>query len=269
MKSIHSLWLRAGVLAFASLMLATGTAFAAAPDQVENGIFDQLIFVVIGGVLLALLAALAGGALIAVLASFGSRFFRRNLPTDEEMTVLRAEFKPAANKPRKSFKITARSEPILLGLGVFVASFVLVNLFLAATPPPVQGSEGEGAEPVAPAAALPKEGDFTQIVNELPAGNPDNGMTLYNTKGCVGCHSLEKDARLVGPSFYNVYDIAKTRMPEYGPKEYLYDSIVNPNDYIVETYQANLMTQTYAQQFTPQEMADMLAWFESEHQGQP
>jgi mono/diheme cytochrome c family protein len=273
MKSFRSLWLRAGVLTFAALMLGTGTAFAAAPAQVENSIFDNLIFVVIGGVLLALLAALAGGALIAALASFGSKFFRRNLPTDEEMSMLRAELNPPQKAQRKPFKLTARNEPILLALGMFVASFVLVNLFLAMTPQTVQGSEGgspgEAADQPVPAAALPREGDFTQIVSELPAGNPDNGTRLYNAKGCVGCHSLEKDKRLVGPTFYNVYEDAKVQVPELGPTEYLYQSIVNPNAHIVATYQSNLMPQTYAQQFTPQEMADMLAWFERDHQGQP
>jgi cytochrome c551/c552 len=269
MKSFRSLWLRAGVLTFAALMMGSGTAFAAAPSQAQGGIFDNLIFVVIGGTLLALLAALAGGALIAVLANWGSRFFRRNLPTDEEMAMLKAELTPKQKPERKPFKLTARNEPIVLALGVFVASFVLVNLFLGMTPQPVQGGgEGEAA-PAPAAAALPREGDFTQIVAGLPPGNADNGTQLYNAKGCVGCHSLEKDVRMVGPTFYNVYEDAKVQVPELGPKEYLYQSIVNPNAHIVDTYQPNLMPQTYAQQFTPQEMADMLAWFERDHQGQP
>jgi cytochrome c2 len=273
MKSFSSLWLRAGVLTFAALMVGTGTAFAAAPNQAQSSIFDNLIFVVIGGALMALLAALAGGALIAVLASFGSRFFRRNLPTDEEMTSFRAELKPAQKPARKPFKLTARSEPILLALGIFVLSLVLVNVFFAMTPAPVQGrseaSPGSASDQPVPAASLPKEGDFTKIVSELPAGNADNGTKLYNSKGCVGCHSLEKDKRLVGPTFYNVYEDAKNQVPGMGPDEYLYQSIVNPNAHIVATYQPNLMPQTFAQQFTPQEMSDMLAWLKRDHQGQP
>lgn len=273
MKSFRTMWLRAAVLTFAALMLGTGTAFAAAPNQAESNIFENTILIVLAGALLALLAALAGGALIAVLATFGSRFFRRNLPTDEEMASLRAEYTTDKRKPRTSFKLTSRNEPILLAFGVFAISFVLINIFLAATPPPVQGSErgeaGEAADQQPPAAALPKEGNFTEIVAGLPPGNADEGLKLYNSLGCVGCHSLEKDVRMVGPSFYNVYDTAKTRMPDMGPKEYLYDSIVNPNDHVVETYQPNLMPQTFAQQMTPQQMADMLAWFERDHQGQP
>lgn len=271
MKSFRSLWMRASALTFAALMSGAGTAFAAAPHQAANSIFDNLIFVVIGGVLLALLAALAGGALIAVLASFGSKFFRRNLPTDEEMATLRSEFNPAKKPERKPFKLTARNEPILMALVVFVASFVLVNVFLAMTPQPVEGggAPGEASDQPVPAASLPREGNFTQIVSELPAGNADNGTRLYNAKGCVGCHSLEEGVRMVGPTFYNVYDDAKVQVPELGPKEYLYQSIVDPNAHIVDTYQANLMPQTYAQQFTPQEMADILAWFERDHQGQP
>jgi len=271
MKSFRSLWLRAGVLTLVALLAGTGTAFAAAPNQAQGNIFDNLIFVVIGGALMALLAALAGGALIAALASFGSRFFRRNLPTDEELASLRTEFN-AANKPaRKPIKIGPRSEPILLAFGIFALSFVLVNIFLSMTPPPAQGASKEASTGATeqPAASLPKEGDFTKIVSELPKGNPDNGTKLYNTKGCVGCHSLEKGKRLVGPTFYNVYEDAAKQVPGMGVDEYLYQSIVNPNAHVVATYQPNLMPQTFAQQFTPQEMADMLAWFKRDHQGQP
>lgn len=267
MTPFRSLWLRAGVLTFASIMLGAGTAFAAAPAQAQVNPLNNEALLILVGVLIALVLALVGGAVIAGLAQFGSRFFHRNVPTDEEMATLRAAFNPASKPTREPFTLTARNEPVLLAAGMFVISLVLVSAFLAMTPAP-RATASEQTE-AAPSASLPTSGDFTQIVSELPPGNADNGKTLFNTKGCVGCHSLEKDVRMVGPSFYNVFDHAKTRVPDMGPKEYLYDSIVKPNDHIVETYQSGLMPATFASQLTPQDMADLLAWFERDHQGQP
>ena len=82
--------------------------------------------------------------------------------------MLRAELNPPKKAPRKPFKLTARNEAMLLALGVALAYIVLVNLFLSVAPQPVQGGEGgspgEASDQPVPAAALPKEGDFTQIV---------------------------------------------------------------------------------------------------------
>ncbi len=268
MKSFRSLWLRAGTLTFASTLLGAGTAFAAAPNQEQVNPSNNTALMVLVGVLIALVLALVGGAVIAGLAQFGSRFFHRNLPTDEEMTTLRAAFNPADRPQREPFKVTARNEPVLVAIGMFIISLVLVSVFLGMTPSP-RVVAGANAEAAPAAAALPRTGDFTKIVSELPAGNADNGKTLFNTKGCVGCHSLEKDKRLVGPSFYSVYDDAKTQVPGMGPDEYLYQSIVDPNAHIVATYQSGLMPATFSSQLTPQDMADLLAWFKRDHQGQP
>lgn len=231
-----------------------------------NLLNNQNIMILIG-VLIALALALVGGAVIAWLAQFGSRYFHRNLPNDEEMATLRAAFAPAKKPQREPFKVTARNEPVLLALGVFVVSCALVSLFLAMTPAP-RATAGAESQPAA-APALPRTGDFAKIVSELPAGNADNGTKLYNAKGCVGCHSLEQGKRLVGPTFYNVYEDAKNQVPGMEPDAYLYQSIVDPNAHIVTTYQSGLMPATFSSQFTPQEMADMLAWFKRDHQGQP
>lgn len=269
MKPFRSLWLRAGALTFAATLLGSGTAFAAVPYNHEQANpLNNTALMVLAGVLIALVLALVGGVVIAWLAQFGSRFFHRNLPTDEEVATLRLAFAPVNRSQRKPFKMTARNEPVLLALGVFVVSLVLVNLFLAMTPTP-RAIAGEHAEQPAAAASLPRTGDFTKFVSELPPGNADNGMELFNSKGCVGCHSLEQGKRLVGPAFYNAYDAAKTQVPGMGPDEYLYQSIVDPNAHIVATYQSGLMPATFSSQLTPQEMADLLAWFKRDHQGQP
>jgi mono/diheme cytochrome c family protein len=255
------------VAAIAAVIAQTSTAVAAAPTQGEGGVIDNFLIVVIGSTLLALLAALGGGAIIAFLAVGVSRFFRRNLPTDEEMADLRAitARSEGGGGARKPIRIGPTAEPfVIAGVG-FVALFAISSAVLAAQPRIVQGNE-ETERPAV--VGLPKEGDLTQIVSELPPGDAASGSKLYVSSGCSGCHSLEKDKRLVGPSFYNVWDVAKTRVPDLGPKEYLYESIVNPNKYIVDGYQANIMNQTFSTQLNPQQMADILAWLERDHANQ-
>ncbi|MDW8351309.1 MAG: cytochrome c [Anaerolineae bacterium] len=259
--------------ALAAALTVAGRAWAASPAQGGSAVFDNLIFVVIAGVLMALLASVAGGVVIAVVASSVSRFFRRNLPTDEEMAELRDELR--AVEQRRPIQIRIRigpsAEPFVLSAIGFVVCLLILSLALSAVPQPVRGEampHGEEAQPTE-SAALPKEGDFGKITDGLPAGNPENGERLFNTAGCVGCHSQKKGERLVGPSFYNLWNIAETRVPGMSAREYLYQSIVDPNAYIVEGYQAGLMQQNYAAILSPQQMADILAWIETRHKDEP
>jgi len=258
----------------AAMLIGADAALAASPAQTGgSAVFDNLIFVVIGGVLMALLASVAGGAVIAVLASGISNFFRRNLPTDEEMAELRSELLQANRRqPRQiRFEVGPSAEPFVFSAIGFVVCLIVLSLALSAVPQPVRGqatSHGEEAK-ATEAAALPREGDFGKITDGLPKGDPESGARLFNTAGCVGCHSQKKGERMVGPSFYNLWDIAATRVPGMGAREYLYQSIVDPNAYVVEGYQPGLMQQNYAALLSPQQMADILAWIEERHSNEP
>jgi mono/diheme cytochrome c family protein len=256
-------------------LIGTDVALAASPAQTGSGsaVFDNLIFVVIGGVLMALLASVAGGVVIAVLANSVSRFFRRNLPTDEEMAELRSELlQTDRRRPRQiRLEIGPSAEPFVFSAIGFVACLIIFSLALSVVPQPVRGEampHGEEAK-ATETSALPKEGDFGKITDGLPKGNPENGARLFNTAGCVGCHSQKKGERLVGPSFYNLWDTASTRVPGMSAREYLYQSIVDPNAYVVEGYQPGLMQQNYAALLSPQQMADILAWIEERHSNEP
>jgi mono/diheme cytochrome c family protein len=109
--------------------------------------------------------------------------------------------------------------------------------------------------------------DFT--VN-LPEGDPENGEALANgSSGCAGCHILsatgpawlpdgdqpgigQRAADLIGDASYN--GTASTA------EEYLFESTVLTNVYIVEGYQANIMPNNYGDRLSPQDMADLLAY---------
>lgn len=89
---------------------------------------------------------------------------------------------------------------------------------------------------------------------------------LATTKGCIGCHDLDPNKVMTGPTWHNVGDTAITRVPGESPAEYLHQSIVNPNAFVVPGYPANIMPQTFGDQLTTQELGDMIAYLLSQTQ---
>ena len=208
-----------------------------------------------------LVATVIGGLVIRALAPFISHFFKSNARTPAQVAQLKA-LAAAPAIPRVRKPITPTAEPLMIAGVGFVVFLALSFVFLR---PPVV-LEAAAAEPTKPAKpALPVKGDFEKIVAALPKGDAAKGAPLFTSLGCVGCHSQEKDKRLVGPSFYGVFTRAATRTPPESAKAYIYESIVAPNDHVVETFQPNLMPQTFSTQLDPQQMADLLAWIEATH----
>jgi cytochrome c551/c552 len=94
----------------------------------------------------------------------------------------------------------------------------------------------------------------------LPTADPVRGSELALQNGCSACHSLDEGVKVVGPSWYDLGNHAATRVAGESAPLYLYNSIVLPNQYILEGFLANLMPQTYADQLSEQEMADLIAY---------
>jgi mono/diheme cytochrome c family protein/uncharacterized membrane protein YeaQ/YmgE (transglycosylase-associated protein family) len=208
-------------------------------------------------------AVIVLGIIGSLVARLVTNFFGKNVPSDAAMKAFEAAQTAVLSKPGKGLVITPQVEPfVIAGVG-FIIVFILTSIFIA--PTSIKSEVATTSVVAKPVASLPTSGDFTKIVADLPKGNADNGSKLYTTQGCIGCHSLEKDKRLVGPSFYGLWGRAATRKPNMGVKEYVYESIVAPNAFIVEGYQSGLMPQTFAKTLSAQDMADLLAWLERDH----
>jgi cytochrome c oxidase subunit 2 len=73
-----------------------------------------------------------------------------------------------------------------------------------------------------------------------------DGATLFNTKGCIGCHSLDGSAR-VGPSLKGIYQSRQKVVTDGKVREitadeaYLHHSIKNPNADVVEGFPSGVM----------------------------
>jgi len=82
------------------------------------------------------------------------------------------------------------------------------------------------------------------------------GQELYESNGCAGCHSIDTDAKLVGPSLMGIgekYDAA-----------YLKDAIVNPDKDIPAGYNAGVMP-PFA--MSDADVAEVLKYFNNTDKG--
>lgn len=216
----------------------------------------------------AIVASIVGGVVISGLVWVISKFFRASVPAPKVLTEFNAAQAAQLNADReraasRGFSLSPRAEPIVIALASFVGMALLVSILLPSlTAKPLPAKEGAASEAKPAASGLAVSGDFTKIIAELPAGNADSGKALFTSQACAGCHSLEAGKTLVGPTFAGLFTTAAKREANMGAKEYLYESIVNPNKVVVDKFQPNLMTQTYAKTLSPQQMADLLAWME-------
>ena len=96
--------------------------------------------------------------------------------------------------------------------------------------------------------------------------NPAMGRKLYfetslgTNAGCRICHSLDEGVRLVGPSFYGVATRAAVRIPGVSAEDYLRQSILDPNAYVVEEYPAGQMVPNLGEILTEQQVDDLIAF---------
>ena len=126
-------------------------------------------------------------------------------------------------------------------------------------------SETAGEVAGAPEPAGPPVG--TDITQELPEGNPQDGDALSTALGCAVCHITTP----TGPPWLPSADqpgigeraASRIEQPDYTgnaetPEQYLFESIVDPGIYLVEGY-ADLMPHTYDTR-TAEEIADLIAY---------
>lgn len=100
-------------------------------------------------------------------------------------------------------------------------------------------------------------------------GDPAAGEVVFNTLrtevgfACATCHNPAQEVRGIGPALVGIAQTAETRIEGQSAIEYIYNSIVHPNDYIVTAdppYPMSLMPQIYGDVLTEQELNDLIAY---------
>jgi mono/diheme cytochrome c family protein len=115
----------------------------------------------------------------------------------------------------------------------------------------------------------PIDGVGVDITLELPEGDAARGEQLAIAQGCTGCHV----AQPVGPGWMptdtepGVGARAEQRFQQadytgnaVDASQYLFESTVLPNAYVVEGFLENLMPQDYGEKITAQQLADLIAY---------
>jgi cytochrome c2 len=161
---------------------------------------------------------------------------------------------------------------LLLAIAAVIAFYVVPSYSgVAAVDTALEATRVAALATATPESAGPPEsGGVTRIealqaqLDALPAGNPADGRGTFASAGCSACHSLDAGVTLVGPSLNGLGAAAATRRPEYSAALYLYESIVHPDAYIVQGFQGGIMPQTFERILTPQQLADLVAFLETQ-----
>ena len=124
-------------------------------------------------------------------------------------------------------------------------SIYLTILLLALITAACGGENAATADPVGDAAA--GEALFKEVI-------------IGAQPGCITCHSLNADEVIVGPSLAGVGTRAETRVEGTSAEEYLRNSILHPDDYVVEGFQPGVMVQVWADELTDEQVDNLVAY---------
>jgi cytochrome c551/c552 len=104
------------------------------------------------------------------------------------------------------------------------------------------------------------------VRNELANVNIADADALITQYGCIGCHGIEKDKTYTGPTWYSAGNIAVNRRPDESPALYLYESIANPNAYVVEGFNSGIMPVNFKERMSAKEFATLVSYLLSQTQ---
>lgn len=152
-------------------------------------------------------------------------------------------------------------------------TMILMTLLLAgcAVPPAATSLDGTAGEPAA--QALPPAPDTSgpsldaeQTDPAEPSGDAQRGRAIFESGGekyteqfyCSRCHSLD-GADGYGPTMQGIAALAAERVPGISPEEYIHQSILEPDAFIVPGYREN-MGLIHSRLLSQQEVEDLVAF---------
>ncbi|MBX3086670.1 MAG: cytochrome c [Anaerolineae bacterium] len=93
------------------------------------------------------------------------------------------------------------------------------------------------------------------------AGDPVAGSRVFTgIGGCSSCHDVSAGLTIVGPSLKGIAKTAETRKPGMSAHDYIYESITNPNAYVVKGFAPGIMIQTFKQTLSAKQINDVIAY---------
>ncbi len=99
--------------------------------------------------------------------------------------------------------------------------------------------------------------DTAALETAVSQADASRGSALFAQYSCAGCHSIQNGT---GPNMQGVGQRAATRRPGYSAAAYLYESITDPNAYIVPGYTVDIMPTNFKTLISDKDMDDLIAW---------
>jgi len=136
--------------------------------------------------------------------------------------------------------------------GIFVVGGIAGAISVFSILPPLNPN-------TTPTAVLVNTPSFDAALVEanVSRANPARGSALFSEYGCSACHGVPNGT---GPYVQGLDQRAATRRPGYSAAVYLYESITDPNAFIVPNYPANVMPQNFKAIIPPDSLYDLIAW---------
>ena len=90
----------------------------------------------------------------------------------------------------------------------------------------------------------------------------DEGREVFFSResGCSVCHSIEPGDSVIGPSLYGVATRAESRVEGLDARTYLWQSILLPDEYVVDGYPAGQMLPIYRERLSQEQLDALLAY---------
>ena len=106
---------------------------------------------------------------------------------------------------------------------------------------------------------------FLNGCTEYPISEQRGKTLFYQTHlgdnrviGCISCHTVKAEAITVGPSLYGVAHRAELMQTNTSARQYLKQSIINPDAFIVSGYQPAVMYAHYGDELSHQQVNDLV-----------
>jgi len=132
----------------------------------------------------------------------------------------------------------------------------------ATSEPPTPTTEPPTATPTEEPTVAPSD----PIARLIASRDAANGEILFNQQyaetgfACATCHHVDIAENLIGPTMLGIKDVAGTRVEGEIAERYLYNSIVNPNAYIVEGFVEGVMPANWSDVMSDPEIYDIIAY---------
>ncbi len=99
-------------------------------------------------------------------------------------------------------------------------------------------------------------------ISDATVADAETGRRVFESQvaGCDVCHSVTPGVELVGPNLSSVALLAAERVPGLDAAEYLLESIVDPDAYVVDGYPAGQMLSDYEERLSDDEIEALVQY---------